>query len=61
MKLEERTRREEEEKRYLREGKRGGGSIEHGIRKRKTEGKEEMHGKTMMRKSNEKGRKESQG
>ena len=40
MKLEERTRREEEEKRYLREGKRGGGSIEHGIRKRKTEGKE---------------------
>ena len=60
MKLEERTRREEEEKRYLREGK-GGGSKEHGIRKRKTEGKEEMHGKTMMRKSNEKGRKESQG
>lgn len=39
----------------------GGRSIEHGIRKRKTEGKEEMHGKTMMRKSNEKGRKESQG
>ena len=25
---------------YLREGKRGGGGIEHGIRKRKTEGKE---------------------
>lgn len=39
MKLEERTRREEEERRYLREGKRGGG-IEHGIRKREKEGKE---------------------
>ena len=62
MKLEERTRREEKGKKiFTRREAGGGGSIEHGIRKRKTEGKEEMHGKTMMRKSNEKGRKESQG
>ena len=61
MKLEERTRREEKGKKIFTRREAGGGSIEHGIRKRKTEGKEEMHGKTMMRKSNEKGRKESQG